>query len=263
MLLLNTLPFELNITSIKLLTDGVPIDSKATGIRMEADPNLQVSVSLVGIPRHILRSSDDSAELCSTNRLEIFGYSTHLLGVKSNCRLDAMPQTRLLSKIAVDVCPSLPKLEYQLSSETTGCFEIEHIPVDQVDENLVVLEARVELQRGEDLDAQLTILNSSNVHLQYIFVKQKLLQNGKRISLSDDVIRIDEELLEKISVSALKAGDKLNVPMKIRTNGLVGELESVTVLLEFEYSGGLALEEMYCRKNSISVTIDFKEQPQG
>lgn len=258
MSLMNTLPFELNVTSIKLLTDGVPLDARATGVKLEADPSRQVHVQLVGIPRHIQRTSDDSSAQLGLSRLEIFGYSTHLLGVKSNCRLDMMPKSRFSNQIVVEVCPPLPKIEFLLTSESPN-LAVEHIPVDEVSKELVVLEAQLNLNIGHTFETSLTILNSSNVDLQYIFVKQR--QPGKTRATSQKFIELDEEILERVSLCPLKSGCRLDVPMRVEasTTSSFEDVESVATLLEFEYSGGLALEEMLCRRCSIKMTINLGE----
>lgn len=259
MVLKNTLPFELRITSIKLLTDGVPFETKSTSLKLDPDPNSQATIHLIGIPRQLPKTADDSKQIA--NRLEIFGYSTHLLGVKSNCRLDMIPKAKFPSQYIVEVSPPLPRIEFQFSDLDNVL--VDPIPADQVGQDLVVVEIRITLDINSEINSQLTILNSSNVDVDYLFMKEKqqrpLALNEKKL------VTLDEELLENLNTSPLKAGHKIDVPVSIRAAEelFVGSSRSLSTMLSFEYSGGLALKEMYCRKCAVKFIVglgDTKEK---
>jgi hypothetical protein len=257
MVLKNTLPFELRVTSIKLLTDGVPLETKPSSLNL--DSNMQTTIQLVGIPRQLPRTTDDSSQV---NRIEIFGYSTHLLGVKSNCRLDMIPKSNFPSQYVVEVSPPLPRIEFQFPEDTKD-FMIDPIPADQVDKDLVVMEVAIEMKLGDQLSTNLSILNSSNVDVEYLFIKEKQARTSAQ-SGDSKMITLDEQLIDDICKNPLKAGEKIAIPVRIEARrDFFANLKSFSTILLFEYSGGLALTEMYCRKCAIKFTIDIKEESIG
>ncbi|XP_055593294.1 protein brunelleschi-like [Uranotaenia lowii] len=73
--LTNPLPFELQVTDIRLLTTGVFFEAFPQTVMLQ--PNVLTTVALHGTP-------------IESGELDIQGYSTHTLGVKSNCRLKHM-----------------------------------------------------------------------------------------------------------------------------------------------------------------------------
>lgn len=241
MTLKNTMPFELRITSIKLMTDGVPLETKSTSLNLEPDPSQQTTIQLIGIPRQLPKTADDTQQIA--NKVEIFGYTTHLLGVKSNCRLDMIP--RFPNQYIVEVCPPLPRIEFQFPE--LGNVVVDPIPADQVDKDLVVMEVRITMDLGSAIDSQLTILNSSNVDVDYMFIKEKQNQQIKLVTLADETLDI-------------KAGQKIDVPVKITAaRELFNSSNTTTSTLNFEYSGGFALKEMYCRKCAIKFVVEGGE----
>lgn len=255
MVLRNTLPFELKITSIKLLTDGVPLETKSASLILDADPNSQTTIHLVGIPRQLPKTADDAQQV--SNRLEIFGYSTHLLGVKSNCRLDRIPKAKLPNQYIVEVSPPLPRIEFQFS-EDIELVTVDPIPADLVEKDLVVMEIRAAMNLDSTIDAKLTILNASNVDVDYLYMTEKQPQSS--VSSQTKLITVDDELLDRISTNPLKAGHKLDVPVKIEAlEVLFAGSSTLSTSLNFEYSGGVALKEMYCRKCSLKFVVDIKE----
>lgn len=255
MVIKNTLPFELRITSIKLLTDGVPLETKSASLNM--DPNLQTAIQLIGIPRQLPQTTDDSSQHAS--RLEIFGYSTHVLGVRSNCRLDMIPRSKFPNQFVVEISPPLPRIEFQFPEDLDG-ISVDPIPADQVDKNLIVMEIRAQMRLGGDTNTQLTILNSSNVDVEYMFIKEKQQRTLVTPNL-EKLITLDEQIIDNLHLNPLRAGEKINVPVRIAASkSLYAKAKSLSTTLLFEYSGGHALQEMYCRKCAILFTIDVKEE---
>lgn len=261
MLLRNTLPFELKISSIKLLTDGVPLETKPHSLKLNAEASSPEVVNLIGIPRQLPQTTDDSQLL--VDKLEIFGYSTHLLGVKSNCRLDMIPKSKHPSQYSVDISPPLPRIEFQFPEDLGEDVLVDPIPADSVEKDLVVMEFKARVASSEKIATTLTILNSSNVDVDYIYVQEK----QQRANLARMIIW-EDELLERLESEALKAGQKLDMPIMIDTaSKLVKVGDSIETHLHFEYSGGLALKEMYCRKcvirfNLVRVACSSEESPE-
>lgn len=107
MQLVNPLPFELHVSDMRLLTSGVVFESIPESIILPAESG-PIAVTLAGTPKE-------------TGELEIQGFSTHALGVKSNCRLryiEDMPQ----HQYSVEVIPALPKIEVATSLPQTASF---------------------------------------------------------------------------------------------------------------------------------------------
>lgn len=256
MILKNTMPFELSITSIKLLTDGVPLETKPYSVKIDSEPNSQASIQLIGIPRQVPQTADDLQSI--TNRLEIFGYSTHCLGVKSNCRLDMIPGSKFPSQYIVEVCPPLPRLEFKFSEDMQDVL-VDPIPADQVGSDLIVLEFRMSVRQEVKVETVLSIMNSSNVDVDYIHVQEK--ENRKLSSNHKKVLNWIGDSFDNLSSSPLRAGDKLEVPLMLTASSSLfsSDKNPLTTTLVFEYSGGRAIKEMYCRKCAIRFIFDLVE----
>lgn len=107
MQLINPLPFELHVSNMRLLTNGIVFESIPETITLAAESG-PIAVTLAGTPKEI-------------GDLEILGFSTHTLGVKSNCRLrhmDRMPHPQY----SVEVVPALPKIDVSTSLPQTASF---------------------------------------------------------------------------------------------------------------------------------------------
>lgn len=257
LVLRNTLPFELNVPSITLLTDGVPLETKSSSLKLEPNPNSQVTVHLVGIPRQLPKSDDHIKGI--NNRIEVFGYSTHLLGVKSDCRLDMIPKNKFPSQYVVDICPPLPRIEFKFPDDLEDAF-FDPIPADHVEKDLIVLECSIKVKPEQVFKTVLTIFNSSNVDVDYLYIRERIqkplapLERRRLVSWND-------ELLESLATTPLKAGTKLDVPLEFSGSKemFAKSPDCLTTLLTFEYSGGIALTEMYCRKCTIKVQLEPAE----
>lgn len=254
MMVRNSLPFELRVSSINILSDGIPLETKPQSLNIEPDSTIPTSIQLVGVPRQSAREVDDGPS--SFNKIQIFGYSTHLLGVKSNCRLDMIPRAKFPSQYIVDVSPPLPRIEFQFPEEAKNIF-VDPIPVDQVGQDLVVMEIKISIPLNDQLKTQLTILNCSNVDVNYLVIDERPIG---RPSGSSNIISWDEEAIDDINTNSLKAGSKIKVPLLITSPELAPKLDqSCDRLLSFEYSGGNAFKDMYCRKCAIKIHLDIIE----
>lgn len=95
----NYLPIELVVSHINLMTDGIAFEVSPTSLTLEAD-SLPALVTLTGTPR-------------GHGNLEVLGYTTHVLGIKSNCLLRELPRAKRLKlpvNFAVEVVAPLPLL---------------------------------------------------------------------------------------------------------------------------------------------------------
>lgn len=107
MQLINPLPFELHVSNMRLLTNGVVFESIPESISLPAESG-PIAVTLAGRPKEI-------------GDLEILGFSTHTLGVKSNCRLRHM-EGMLHPQYTVEVIPALPRIDVATSLPQTASF---------------------------------------------------------------------------------------------------------------------------------------------
>lgn len=107
MQLINPLPFELHVSNMRLLTNGVVFESIPESITLPAESG-PIAVTLAGRPKEV-------------GELEILGFSTHTLGVKSNCRLRYM-EGMAHPQYTVEVVPALPRIDVATSLPQTASF---------------------------------------------------------------------------------------------------------------------------------------------
>lgn len=148
--LTNPLPFELPVTDIRLLTTGVVFEAFPQTVMLQ--PNVLTTVALHGTP-------------IEKGELDIQGYSTHTLGVKSNCRLKNMLHRKLRnlpSHYQVNVIPALPKLELKTSLPPTATFS------GMPNADCVTTSASITLYNGERGECIVTLTNTSSILIEYI-----------------------------------------------------------------------------------------------
>lgn len=148
----NPLPYELKISDMRLLTNGIVFESVPETVVLP--PLSPSTVTLRGIP-------------IENGSLEILGYSTHTLGVKSNCRLKHMNQNReRLSKFPplfnVDVIPALPNLEIK-----TSCPPMDTLACITNTDN-VITSTNISLYCGETTECVLTLTNISPTPIEFL-----------------------------------------------------------------------------------------------
>ncbi|KAL6435603.1 hypothetical protein ACFW04_005506 [Cataglyphis niger] len=144
MQLINPLPFELHVSNMRLLTNGVVFESIPESINLPAESG-PIAVTLAGRPKEI-------------GDLEILGFSTHTLGVKSNCRLRYM-EGMLHPQYTVEVIPSLPRIDVATSLPQTASFS---------SGDNIVTSASISLYGGESAECTITITNIGQVPIEMI-----------------------------------------------------------------------------------------------
>uniref|UniRef100_A0A1L8DWH3 Putative targeting complex trapp subunit n=1 Tax=Nyssomyia neivai TaxID=330878 RepID=A0A1L8DWH3_9DIPT len=132
--LLNPLPGELHVCDMRLLSTGIVFESCPQTISLVSSP-AATCITLQGTPLEV-------------GTLEILGYSTHTLGVKSNCRLRDMQRIRnhLPSSVTVDVIPALPTLSVGTSLPEKG----------------------LTLYNGEEANVSVVITNTGPVPIEFL-----------------------------------------------------------------------------------------------
>ncbi|KAH8249066.1 hypothetical protein KR032_005610 [Drosophila birchii] len=181
----NPLPFELAVTDMRLLTNGVVFESLPQTIVLQ--PHVPTYVSLHGTP-------------IETGQLDLQGYSTHTLGVKSNCRLKHMRGRSFPPNYLVDVIPALPRIEVKTSLPQTATFS------NMNSADIVVTSASLTLYNGESSSCTITITNESNtLPLEYLEVS---INSNVEQELQRKIFRIDEEAIKaKLPVPPLGSID--------------------------------------------------------
>ncbi|XP_022916295.2 protein brunelleschi [Onthophagus taurus] len=168
--LVNPLPFELRVSNMRLLTGGIVFESIPETVVLL--PDSPTHLTLNGTPKE-------------NGELEILGYSTHTLGVKSNCRLKHMK--RFLPKYIIEVIPALPIVEVKTSLPQSATFS-----TFQNFEN-VVTSASVSLYNGESSECVITFTNMGNVPIEMMEVS---IQSVYDQTLQDQIFKWSKEELE-------------------------------------------------------------------
>ncbi|XP_059052611.1 protein brunelleschi [Achroia grisella] len=149
MKLTNPLPFELKVSNMRLLTSGVVFESIPETIILS--PDTPTTVNLHGTPKEV-------------GELQILGYSTHTLGVKSNCRLKTMPMPNKFPALyTIEVIPSLPTITIETTVSSVGSMSLSSL------EN-VGSTTNITLHNGESTECYMKITNTSNVTIEYLDV---------------------------------------------------------------------------------------------
>lgn len=129
--------------------------------------------------------------------LEINGYSTHALGVKSNCRLKNMQ--KFLPQYTVEVIPVLPVMDVKTSFPQTATFS------NFSNLENVVTSASLTLYNGESAECTITLTNTSEVSIELLDVTiQSLLdsiQQDQIFKWSQSNIEAQLPLLPKSTAS--------------------------------------------------------------
>lgn len=168
--LTNPLPFELKVSNMRLLTSGIVFESIPETVLLSSDA--PTSVTLNGVSKE-------------TGELEILGYSTHTLGVKSNCRLKDM--TNFLPSYSIDVIPALPTMEIKTSLPQSATFS------SFQNFESVVTSASISLYNGESTECTITLTNTSQVPIEMLEVS---IQTVLESCLQDQIFKWSQENLE-------------------------------------------------------------------
>lgn len=169
--LLNPLPFELTVSNMRLLTSGVVFESVPETVVLA--PETPTLLTLVGTPKEV-------------GELELLGYSTHTLGVKSNCRLRYMKN--FLPSYSIEVISSLPTMDVKTSLPQSATFS-----TFQNFEN-VVTSASLSLHNGETTECTITLTNTSQVPIEMLEIT---IQSGLDHVLQGQIFQWSEEAVKE------------------------------------------------------------------
>lgn len=168
--LVNPLPLELRVSNMRLLTSGPVFESIPESIVLP--PETPTVLTLNGMPKE-------------PGELEIFGYSTHTLGIKSNCRLRYMKN--FLPQYNIEVIPALPVMEVKTSLPQSATFSSFN------NFENVVTSASLSLYNGESTECTITLTNTGQVPIEMLEVSmQSVLEPG----LQDQIFKWSQENLQ-------------------------------------------------------------------
>ena len=230
--LTNPLPFDLQVTDIRLLTNGVVFEALPQTVSLA--PNVQTLVTLHGTP---IEKGD----------LEILGYSTHTLGVKSNCRLKNMLHRTRKNQppfYQINVIPALPTIDVKTSLPQTATFS------GMPNADCVITSASLTLYNGEKSECIVTLTNTTNVLIEYI---DAVLTSNMDANLQNRIFQFsNDELKEKLPI-------KPNESMDFRI-GIYGEADFLGGItnnpLNPQASSNL-LQDGTNSANSNSLTVSY------
>jgi hypothetical protein len=187
--LLNPLPFELQVNDMRLLTDGIVFESLPQSIVMA--PNTPMTISLFGTPLEV-------------GELELNGYSTHTLGVKSNCRLKHMIERCFPTSYKINVISALPTMSITTSLPQAATFS----GLSNSDET--INSASATLYNGETHVCEVTLENTSNIPIESV---EMSLQSSFDQKLQSRIFSYDiEEIRKQLPI---EPGKKINFHVKI------------------------------------------------
>lgn len=134
---------------MSLLTNGLDFLSSRESVTL---PALGVSqITLQGKPLEM-------------GQLEIQGYTTRTLGVKSNCRLKHLWDRGFPIHYLVDVVPSLPEIVVKTSlPQSSSSINMKSPSTDSV-----VLRTNLMLYDGETSPCTITIINQSDLMIEHL-----------------------------------------------------------------------------------------------
>lgn len=199
--LLNPLPFELQVSDMRLLTDGIVFESIPQSIVIA--PNSPITISLFGTPLEV-------------GELELNGYSTHTLGVKSNCRLKHMFERSFPTSYKVNVISALPTMNIATSLPQAASFS----GLSNSEET--INSASASLYNGETRECIVTLENTSNIPIESI---EASIQSSFDQKLQNRIFSYDiEEIRKQLPI---EPGKKVDFHVKIFADAdFVGPLSS-------------------------------------
>ncbi|XP_013113737.2 protein brunelleschi [Stomoxys calcitrans] len=184
----NPLPFDLTVSDMRLLTNGIVFKSLPQTVTLQ--PNISTLIILHGTPIEI-------------GQLEIQGYSTHTLGVKSNCRMKHMRGRKFPQNFLVDIVPALPMISVKTSLPQTATFS------NMAGADTVVTTASLTLYNGESSMCVITITNNSDIPVEHLEVS---ITSNVDQDIQKKVFQIADDLQEKLPIAPHDSIDfKINI----------------------------------------------------
>ncbi|XP_023236924.1 trafficking protein particle complex subunit 9-like isoform X1 [Centruroides sculpturatus] len=255
----NLLPFELKVTNMGLLTEGIPFESFPACLSLPAHSG-PYPVNLFGTPR-------------GRGELRILGYTTQVLGVKSNCKLRDLNGIKR-PFYCIDIIPALPQLQVTTSLPKASTFS------SLANSSAVVMSAAVTIFAGESRECTITLTNTGKEMVERIDISVQVKSDKSKESsfftwsqenlamqlpitpgssacftlyingLGEFVYPTHKKPIERIGTPSK------NTPVHISSVDLYPP-KSVEAILQIQYSGGPGMREEYCRHCSVAITVEI------
>ncbi|KAF8791574.1 Trafficking protein particle complex subunit like protein [Argiope bruennichi] len=264
----NPLPFELKVTNMSILADDIPFESFPACLSLPAESG-PYPVTLHGSP-------------VGSGKLQILGYTTHVMGVKSICLLKDIPAIRK-PYFAIDVIPRLPIIELSTSLPRSSMFS------SLEDTSYVVISASSTMMTGQSQECTITISNPGVESVEWIDIslhsklkkdletsfftwsKENLdtqlpITAGSAASFTLYINSIDDFISDipvkkeenETSRSGLSSGNNTPVRRITQSKGSPTPFKSkiIEAVIQIQYSGGPGMVAGYCRQCAIALTIE-------
>ncbi|CAL1295465.1 unnamed protein product [Larinioides sclopetarius] len=264
----NPLPFELKVTNMSILADDIPFESFPACLSLPAESG-PYPVTLHGSP-------------VGSGKLQILGYTTHVMGVKSICLLKDIPAIRK-PHFTIDVIPRLPIIELSTSLPRSSMFS------SLEDTSYVVISASSTMMTGQSQECTITISNPGVESVEWIDIslhsklkkdleasfftwsKENLdtqlpITAGSAASFTLYINSIDDFISDiplkkeenETNRSGLSSGNNTPVRRIIQPKGSSTPFKSkiVEAVIQIQYSGGPGMVAGYCRQCAIALTIE-------
>ncbi|VVD01877.1 unnamed protein product [Leptidea sinapis] len=221
--LTNPLPIELKVSNMLLLTTGIVFESIPETIILP--PDSPTTVNLHGTPKE-------------EGDLQILGYSTHTLGVKSNCRLKHMPMpNKFPASFTVSVIPSLPIISIETCVTVSGGVNV--FGPDSGSTN-------ISLYNGESTDCSIKITNTT------FYVLKVLLCNNVVRTERDPTVMVGWAFcIFRISTNSHTTN--WSAPISVMPPSRGRQIESQILI---RYSGGEG-KEVHCRESTLQFNLEL------
>lgn len=155
---------------MRLLTNGIVFKSLPQTVILQ--PEKPTLITLHGTPMEV-------------GQLEIQGYSTHTLGVKSNCRMKHMKGRKFPQNFMVDVIPALPMIAVKTSLPQTATFS------NMSGADTVITTASLTLYNGESSMCVITITNNSDIPVEHLEIT---INSNLEQDIQKKVFQIEDDL---------------------------------------------------------------------
>lgn len=190
----NPLPYDLKVADMRLLTNGIVFESYPETVLLQ--PMSSLTMTLRGMP-------------LENGSLEILGYSSHTLGVKSNCRLKQMNhdrdrQSQFPPMFKIDVIPSLPNLEIK-----TSCAPMDTLACITNTDNIIA-STSITLYCGETTECVLKLTNTSTIPIEFI---EEIMQSPLDTKTQNLVFSWSKDRIQ--SQLPLKPKATMTIPLRI------------------------------------------------
>lgn len=212
----------MRVGDIRLLTNGVVFESLPETVVLpptggtEGNNTAQL-VTLHGTPRE-------------HGALELIGYSTHTVGVKSDCYLKSMLGRAFPANYQINVIPALPQLSAATSLPPTATFS------GMSTADSVITSAGLTLFNGESAECTIRLTNNSPIPIEYL--DESLQSAGLDRTQQATIFQWShDELQSKLPI--LPNGGFIEFSVKIYADAdFLGPLAANSLLGNNGYDGG-------------------------